>query len=112
MPARPAFAHSHFMYAGFHRTSQWKIIRLELARTPEFPFGSASRSYIVRLPIYEDGMVDEDAVKLHPSMATVRRFWSNEPDQQGYIIRSGDVWAFSHKLGDSDDERLFRRPPS
>ena len=95
------------MDAGFHRVSEWKIIRLELARTPEFPSGSAGRAYILRLPIYDDGLIDEDAVKQHPSMATVRRFWPNEPDQQGYVMHTHGKWAFSYKAGEEDDERLF-----
>ncbi len=95
------------MDAGFHRASEWKIIRLELARTPEYPSGSASRAYILRLPVYEDGMIDEDAVKEHRSMATVRRFWPNEPDQQGYVVKAGDHWAFSYRVGEDDDESLF-----
>ena len=36
----------------------WKTIRLELARTPEFPEGSAAHAYVLRLPIDDDGYIE------------------------------------------------------
>jgi hypothetical protein len=87
--------------------SQWKLVRLELARTPEYPAGSASRAYMLRLPLREDGLIDEAAITATPGMASVRRFWPNEPDQQGYVVRKGKGWAFSYALGDDDDEGLY-----
>jgi hypothetical protein len=87
--------------------SQWSLIRLELARTPEFPEGSASRAYMLRVPLGPDGLIDGAEMARHPAMATVRRFWPNEPDQTGYLIRSGGEWAFSYALGDEDDEKLY-----
>ena len=87
--------------------SQWKLVRLELARTPEYPAGSASRAYMLRLPLGDDGLIDESAIAATPGMASVRRFWPNEPDQQGYLVRKGKGWAFSYALGDDDDEGLY-----
>jgi hypothetical protein len=86
---------------------KWKLIRLELARTPEFPAGSASRAYMLRLPLQDDGLIDEAAFAASPGMASVRRFWPNEPDQQGYVIRQGAGWAFSYAVGDDDDEGVY-----
>lgn len=85
----------------------WKSIRLELARTREYPEGSASRAYLLRLPLAEDGLIDEDVLSRTPAMATVRRFWPNEPDMAGYVIRTPRGWAFSYELGDDDDETVF-----
>ena len=31
----------------------------------------------------------------------------DEPDHQGYVIRSGTKWAFSYAIGEEDDEDLF-----
>ena len=87
--------------------SQWKLVRLELARTPEYPAGSASRAYMLRLPLRVDGLIDEAAIAASPGRASVRRFWPNEPDQQGYLIRKGKGWAFSYALGEDDDEGLY-----
>lgn len=90
-----------------HHTSDWKIIRLELARTAEFPEGSPSRAFILRLPLFDDGLIDAAEVERNPAMATVKRFWPNQPDQQGYVVRSGAKWAFSYAMGDDDNETLF-----
>lgn len=87
--------------------SQWKLVRLELGRTPEYPEGSASRAYMLRVPLRDDGLIDEAALRKKPNMASVRRFWPNEPDLQGYLIRNGSGWAFSYALGDADDERVY-----
>lgn len=86
--------------------AHWKLVRLELARTPEHPAGSASRAYMLRLPLGDDGLIDEAAIAASPGMASVRRFWPNEPDQQGYLIRRGGGWAFSYALGEDDAEEL------
>lgn len=85
----------------------WKAIRLELARTREFPAGSVSRAYLLRLPLRADGMVDERAVKAEPARATVRRFWPSEPDMIGYIVPDGSGWKFSYEPGEADAEALL-----
>jgi hypothetical protein len=85
----------------------WMAIRLELARTGEFPEGSASRSYLLRLPLRPDGLVDAAAVKDDPAQATVRRFWPSEPDMIGYVIHTPRGWKFSYEPGEGDDEALF-----
>lgn len=85
----------------------WNTIRLELARTGDYPQGSASRSYLLRLPLDDQGMIDEAARQAEPARATVRRFWPNQADLSGYVIRTRDGWAFSYRLGEEDDETVF-----
>lgn len=85
----------------------WKSIRLELARTSEFPEGSASRAYLLRLPLDETGLIDECALKHSPALATVHRFWPNEPDLSGYVIPTPNGWAISYEPGEDDDETVF-----
>ncbi|BAV63592.1 hypothetical protein [Sphingobium cloacae] len=86
----------------------WTTIRLELARTPAFPRGSAARSYVLRLPLTGDGVVDEKEYRSHPELATVRRFWPNEPDKRGSLLRTAEGWVLSYEPGEEDDERIFR----
>ena len=86
---------------------QWNLVRLELARTAEFPHGSASRAYMLRVPLDREGVIDEAALARRPALATVRRFWPNEPDQTGYLLRHRDGWVFSYAVGDDDDEKLY-----
>ena len=85
----------------------WKSIRLELARTKEFPEGSASRAYLLRLPLDENGLIDEQALHHAPALATVHRHWPNEPDLSGYVIRTPRGWALSYEPGEDDDEAVF-----
>lgn len=86
----------------------WTTIRLELARTPGFPNGSAARSYVMRLPLGGDGLIDEQEYRRHPELATVRRFWPNEPDRRGSLLRTPRGWALSYEVGEEDDESIFR----
>lgn len=72
----------------------WKSIRLELGRTHDFPNGSASRAYLMRLPLAPDGTIDEQAVIHMPEQATVRRMWPSQPDLSGHLVRQGTNWAF------------------
>ena len=87
--------------------SEWSIVRLELGRTPEFPEGSAARAYLLRLPLNNHGVIDGIALAQNPALGTVRRFWPNEADERGYIVRKGKGWAFSYAMGEDDDEDVF-----
>lgn len=62
----------------------------------------------MRLPLGVDGLIDEGEFRHHPEYATVRRFWPNEPDRHGYLLRTADGWALSYAPGSEDDENLFR----
>lgn len=84
----------------------WNNIRLELARTEDFPSGSASRAYLLRLPLDEQGLIEGRSVEVAPARATVRRFWPNEPDMSGYVIRTAGGWALSYRLGENDEEAV------
>jgi len=85
----------------------WNLVRLELARTPEFPEGSASRAYMLRVPLDDAGLIDEAALARRPALATVRRFWPNEADQTGHLMRHRKGWFFSYALGEDDDENVY-----
>ncbi|MGQ0588293.1 MAG: hypothetical protein ACT4N8_02005 [Sphingosinicella sp.] len=85
----------------------WKTIRLELARTRDFPDGSVGRAYLLRLPLDSEGRIDAAAVQQDPARATVRRFWTSEPDMIGYVVHTPRGWAFSYEPGDEDDEPIF-----
>ena len=71
----------------------WKSIRLELGGTSEYPGGSISRAYLIRLPLDDEDHVDRATLVQSPSRATVRRHWSTEPDQRGILVESGEDWA-------------------
>lgn len=73
--------------------NNWKNIRLELAQSPEFPKGSVSRAYLLRLPLDDNDLVDEGALLNGPRLATVRRHWSTDPDEAGLIQKVDGTWA-------------------
>jgi hypothetical protein len=75
----------------------WKSIHLELARTPEFPEGSAVHAYFLRLPLDDAGFIDRAAMEHPVESPRVRRMWPNEHDRNGVVI----------KPGDADDEGIF-----
>ena len=60
--------------------SDWSLVKLEMARSAGYPFGSVSRAYFIRVPLDRIGMIDGAGVAQAPKRATVRRFWPNEPD--------------------------------
>jgi len=71
----------------------WKIVRLELASSGEFPRGSVGRSYLIRLPLTNCGSIDDAQLGREPDRATVRRFWASEPDRTGYFMRAPSGYA-------------------
>lgn len=79
----------------------WKKIRLELARTDGFPRGSASRAYLLQLPMDDDGRIDCAGVEQHPSQATIRRFWPSQPDDFGRLVHDGGKWVVRWDGGSS-----------
>jgi hypothetical protein len=84
-------------------------IRLELARTPEFPNGSAAHGYEFVAPLDAKGHLDSAAWAKARAACTVRRFWDKSPDEHGTLIHRPDGrWAFSYEPGDDDDEPIFR----
>lgn len=79
----------------------WKTIRLELARAPRFPRGSASRAYLLHLPVDESGAVEEEMFARAPALATARRHWPSERDRVGYVRRHHGRWVVSFPDGPS-----------
>lgn len=84
-------------------------IRLELARCPEFPEGSALHGYEFIAPLDHEGRFDADEWKANRALCHVRRFAAGRPDETGLLIHpKGRNWAFSYVPGEEDDEPIFR----
>lgn len=86
----------------------WKRFRLELAPSPEFPTGSASRAYVIHAPLDEDGTIDQDILQVAPHRARVQRQWPNEPDSSGHLVHTPEGWAISYLVGGKPAERAFQ----
>ncbi|WP_421981533.1 hypothetical protein [Roseibium sp.] len=85
-------------------------IRLNLARTRDFPQGSARHGYEFTAPLDETGHIDATLWKKERDHCRVRRFWGAEEEEIGHLIhRPGGSWAFHYDIdGDDDDEAGYR----
>ncbi|TBW37202.1 hypothetical protein EYW49_12115 [Siculibacillus lacustris] len=81
-----------------------KKIRLNLARTKEFPMGSARHGYEFLAPLAEDGRIDAEAWRRLRDKCRVRRFWGAEVQDIGHLVhRPGGSWAFRYDISGNDD---------
>jgi len=85
-------------------------IRLNLARTRDFPQGSARHGYEFTAPLDETGHIDAALWKKERDHCRVRRFWGADEEEIGHLIhRPGGSWAFHYDIdGDDDDEAGYR----
>lgn len=86
----------------------WRVIRLELASNGEFPKGSAGRTYLLRLPLADNGQIDSELLKNEPGRAVVRRYWANEADMIGHMIPTQSGLAIRYEADPRVDGQLFR----
>jgi hypothetical protein len=77
---------------------KWKMMRLELASSWQFPRGSAGRSYLIRVPLTNEGAIDTAALQSQPSRATVRRYWPNEADMVGHLVTTPTGYAIRYEM--------------
>ena len=82
-------------------------IRLELARTPEYPSGSPEHGYEFVVPLSDDDHIDAEAWKQLKDRCEVVRFWGNEPEERGMLRHVGHGWRFDYRAGDDEDDELF-----
>jgi len=64
-------------------------VRLELARSKEFPNGSAMHGYEFIAPLDAGGHLNSDEWKKDKAKCTVRRFTAGQPDETGFWSMSG-----------------------
>lgn len=83
-------------------------IRLEVARSRDFPTGSARHGYELILPLLADGRIDEKTLKATPEPATVHRFWEGDGDAVGQVKHQRGRWLIAYEPGGPDDEPLHR----
>jgi len=81
-------------------------IRLELARSHDFPEGSPHHGYEFVLPLGADGKIDMEAWPDARQLCTVHRFWTGEDDLTGTLIHSHNRWSFSYKSGEIHEEPI------
>ena len=97
--------------AGIKRDSPANLnfIRLDLARTPEFPEGSSAHRYEFLAPMTKDAHIDAAGWKAVKDRCEVTRVWGHEALQFGFLRHVGKGWRFDYdKKDDTDDEPFFK----
>lgn len=85
-----------------------KRIRLELARTPEFPAGDSGCGYEFSAPLDRQGRIDPKDWARCKHQCEVRRFWHTQIDEHGSLVHHrGHQWAFAWPGADSE-EPIYR----
>ncbi|HWM45912.1 MAG TPA: hypothetical protein VNR11_03245 [Xanthobacteraceae bacterium] len=90
-----------------------KRIRLNLARSKEFPSGSERHGYEFVAPLDNDGHIDAELWRKYREHCHVRRFWGGD-EEVGRLVHkggSGDKarWVFDYdETAEEDDEAGYR----
>lgn len=92
----------------------FKRIRLNLARSKEFPNGSARHGYEFVAPLDANGHIDVKLWHQHRDHCRVRRFWDGEDEQIGLLVhKSGGAeharWVFDYDQSTTDDDEAGYR---
>jgi hypothetical protein len=86
----------------------FKRIRLNLARSKEFPQGSAKHGYEFVAPLDAEGHIDVEAWRKDSDHCRVVRFWEGEDDQVGRLEHKPGGprgrWIFDYDPQDADDD--------
>jgi hypothetical protein len=105
-------------------------VTLHLARSKEFPKGSAAHGYEFVAPLTSMGHLDAEGWRKTKDQCRVRRFWGGEERDVGHLVHrggaipaleraggqvsgggssSGGSWAFHYDIsGDEEDEAGYR----
>jgi hypothetical protein len=92
----------------------FKRIRLNLARSKEFPEGSNRHGYEFVAPLDRNGHIDIELWRQHRDNCRVRRFWEGEADQIGRLVHKPGGpeharWIFDYDpTAEEDDEAGYR----
>ena len=87
----------------------FKRIRLNLARSKDFPQGSARHGYEFVAPLDDNGHIDAALWRQHKENCRVRRFWEGEEDQIGFLVHKPGGseharWIFDYNPARVDDD--------
>ena len=92
----------------------FKRIRLNLARSRDFPQGSPRHGYEFVAPLKADGHIDEAQWKKGRGHCRVRRFWEGQDDEIGFLVHKPggpehSRWVFDYDAtAEDDDESGYR----
>lgn len=90
-----------------------KRIRLELARSKDFPDGSSNHGYELVAPLDADARIDPALWRKHREHCRVRRFWGNDEEVGHLLHKPGGPehaqWIFDYdNAAEYNDEFGYR----
>ena len=91
-----------------------KRIRINMARSKEFPSGSSRHGYEFVAPLDSKGHIDPAIWQQYRHRCGVRRFWEGEADQYGHLVhKPGGAeharWVFDYNRDRLDDDETGYR---
>ena len=91
-----------------------KRIRLNIARSKEFPLGSRQHGYEFVAPLDSEGHIDARAWQTQRNLCRVVRFWDGQEDQIGILVhKPGGTeharWVFDYDRNATDDDEAGYR---
>lgn len=92
----------------------FKRIRLNLARSKEFPQGSKLHGYEFVVPLDDKGHIDLKLWQKDREHCRVRRFWAGQDDEIGFVVHKPGGpeharWVFDYdNTAQDDDESGYR----
>jgi hypothetical protein len=95
-------------------TAALSRIVLTLARSKEWPEGSAKHGYELVAPLGPDHRLDLAAWRERRADCSVRRFWAGEPDERGHLLhrpggQGGATWVFDYDGSSAEDDEAGYR---
>ena len=88
-------------------SSQLKAVRLNMARSRDFPSGSAQHGYRFTAPLDDDGHLDAELWRKEREHCRVVRFWGDEEHDIGHLVHRGaGGWGFHYDLGGDEGDEL------
>jgi hypothetical protein len=86
-----------------------KRIRLNLARSKEFPLGSEKHGYEFVAPLDANGHIDVELWRKHREHCGVRRFWEGQDDEIGRLVHKPGGpeharWVFDYDESSEEDD--------
>ena len=93
---------------------EFKRVRLNRARSTEFPAGSNQHGYEFIVPLDAKGHIDEPLWRAHREACRVHRFWLGEDEKSGRLVhKSGGQdparWVFDYDQNRVDDDEAGYR---
>ena len=90
-----------------------KRVRLNLARSKEYPTGSATHGYEFVAPLAADGHIDAALWHKYREHCGVRRFWGGDEEIGRLVHKPGGAeharWIFDYdETAEDDDEAGYR----